>query len=127
MGNSTFPHVNEQDYARGLSFSGQVHVLCLCRPEIIEAARFDFWGVATAVADTVKRSTAELAGSVRDTDWRAEIEAFGKTMREDTEQLGHRTAEVVENIPTTVSCWRPSLPNAMCFRPHPYKHISLAT
>lgn len=35
-----------------------------------------FWGMATALRDSVKQRTAELAASIQDTDWRKELGAF---------------------------------------------------
>jgi len=52
-----------------------------------ESKVFDFWGVANALADTVKKTTADISASVGETDWRAEIEAFGKGVREDASEV----------------------------------------
>jgi len=65
-------------------------------------APFDFWGVANAVADTVKRGAGDIASTVRETDWRAEIAAFGKDVVEETEELGHHAVAAVEHAVDTV-------------------------
>ncbi|KAK9814765.1 hypothetical protein WJX72_011153 [[Myrmecia] bisecta] len=57
---------------------------------------FNFWDVAAAVADTVKVGTADIAASVAETNWRAELQAFSQGVRADTQQLGQRTAAAVE-------------------------------
>ena len=52
--------------------------------------------MATSMADSVKRGTAEIATTVKTTDWRAELEAFGKDVMEETEELGNSAVHAVE-------------------------------
>lgn len=70
---------------------------------------FDFWGAASGLAERVKQGTAELAHTVRDTDWRAEIQAFGEDLAEETEELGasavaaaQHAVDNIEHLPQTV-------------------------
>lgn len=49
------------------------------------------------MAETVKKGTAELATTVRETDWREEIRAFGRDVVEETEELGQSAISVVEH------------------------------
>lgn len=82
------------------------------------------WGVAASLADTVKRNTAEITAGLKETNWRAEIEAFGKGVREEEQVLRHETAKRVEvakehfpkdvrstihQVPSTVKVCFPSL------------------
>mmetsp|Transcript_14536 Transcript_14536/g.43933 ORF Transcript_14536/g.43933 Transcript_14536/m.43933 type:complete len:464 (+) Transcript_14536:134-1525(+) len=73
-----------------------------------EAKPFDFWSAASGLADRVKKGTAELATTVRTTDWRAEIQAFGEDLAEETEELGasaisaaQQAVDNLEHLPTT--------------------------
>lgn len=82
-----------------------------------EAKPFDFWSAASGLADRVKKGTAELATTVRTTDWRAEIQAFGEDLAEETEELGasaisaaQQAVDNLEHLPTTVR--PPSRPSA---------------
>ena len=67
------------------------------RAEQPAAGGFNLWGIANAVAETVKKGTAELATTVRETDWREEIRAFGRDVVEETEELGQSAISVVEH------------------------------
>ena len=67
------------------------------RAEQPAAGGFNLWGIANAVAETVRKGTAELATTVRDTDWREEIRAFGRDVVEETEELGQSAISVVEH------------------------------
>lgn len=66
-------------------------------PKEAAGSSFNFWGVANAVAETVKRGTVEIASTVRETDWRAEIQAFGRDVLEETEELGQTAVVAVEH------------------------------
>lgn len=55
-----------------------------------------FWGVAASLADTVKKNTAEITAGLKETNWRAELEAFSKGVREEEQVLRHETAKRVE-------------------------------
>lgn len=68
-----------------------------CSPKVAAGSNFNFWGVANAVAETVKRGTVEIASTVRETDWRAEIQAFGRDVLEETEELGQTAVVAVEH------------------------------
>ncbi|KAK9868344.1 hypothetical protein WJX84_011259 [Apatococcus fuscideae] len=68
-----------------------------------EASTFSFWGVAAAISDTLKKSTADIASSVRDTDWGAELNAFRQGVTEESQQLKANTAAAVEQIPVRAS------------------------
>ena len=57
---------------------------------------FNFWNMAASVADTVKQSAAEIATTVKTTDWRAELGAFGKDVLDETEELGQSAVAAVE-------------------------------
>lgn len=59
-------------------------------------ASFSLWGVAASLADTVKRNTAEITTGLKETNWRAELEAFGKGVREEEHQLRKETVKRVE-------------------------------
>ena len=52
--------------------------------------------MAASVADTVKQSAAEIATTVKTTDWRAELGAFGKDVLDETEELGQSAVAAVE-------------------------------
>ena len=59
-------------------------------------ASFSLWGVAASLADTVKRNTAEITTGLKETNWRAELEAFGKGVRDEEHQLRMETVKRVE-------------------------------
>ncbi|KAK9861367.1 hypothetical protein WJX84_006475 [Apatococcus fuscideae] len=69
------------------------------RTKTAEAPSFSFWGVATALTESVKKSSADLASSVRETDWRAELNAFRQGVTEESQQLTAHTAAAVEKLP----------------------------
>ena len=56
----------------------------------------NFWGVAASLADTVKKNTAEITAGLKETNWKAELEAFGKGVREEEQVLRQETAKRVE-------------------------------
>jgi hypothetical protein len=58
------------------------------------------WGL---VASTVASSAGELVKSVAQTDWKAELLAFGKEAAHETQAISHRTAEVVQHLPAEVA------------------------
>lgn len=60
------------------------------------AASFSLWGVAASLADTVKKTTAEITTGLKETNWRAELEAFSKGVREEEHQLRKETVKRVE-------------------------------
>ncbi len=57
---------------------------------------FSLWGVASSLADSVKKNTAEITTGLKETNWRAELEAFSKGVREEEHQLRKETAKRVE-------------------------------
>lgn len=59
-------------------------------------ASFSLWGVASSLADTVKKNTAEITVGLTETNWRAELEAFSKGVREEEHQLRKETVKRVE-------------------------------
>lgn len=59
---------------------------------------FSLWGVASAFADTVRKNTADVTTGLKETNWRAELEAFGKGVREEEHQLRKETAKQVEVV-----------------------------
>lgn len=59
-------------------------------------ASFSLWGVAASLADTVKKNTAEITTGLKETNWRAELEAFSKGVREEEHQLRKETVTRVE-------------------------------
>ena len=59
-------------------------------------ASFSLWGVASSLADTVKKNTAEITTGLKETNWRAELEAFSKGVREEEHQLRKETVKRVE-------------------------------
>lgn len=59
-------------------------------------ASFSLWGVASSLADTVKKNTAEITTGLKETNWRAELEAFSKGVREEEHQLRKETVKHVE-------------------------------
>ena len=63
-----------------------------------EQPGFSLWGVASAFADTVRKNTAEVTTGLKETNWRAELEAFGKGVREEEHQLRKETAKQVEVV-----------------------------
>ncbi|KAK9807324.1 hypothetical protein WJX73_001726 [Symbiochloris irregularis] len=67
-----------------------------------EQGTFSWWGVASALADTVRKNTADIAASVKETDWRAELESFRQGVAQDAE------AESKER--KSVQMQRPRLP-----------------
>lgn len=48
------------------------------------------------MADTVKKNTAEITTGLKETNWRAELEAFSKGVREEEHQLRKETVKRVE-------------------------------
>lgn len=62
---------------------------------------FSLWGVAEAVAASVKESANEFVTSVQDTDWKSELVTFGKTVQDETAEIGARTVRAVETLPET--------------------------
>ncbi|GAB4814735.1 hypothetical protein N2152v2_001781 [Parachlorella kessleri] len=61
-----------------------------------------FWGMASALRESVKQRTAELAESLKETDWRKELGAFQQGLKEDSEELQHKTKAAVDQLPTVV-------------------------
>lgn len=57
---------------------------------------FSLWGVASSLADTVKKNTAEITTGLKETNWRAELEAFSKGVREEEHHLRKETVKRVE-------------------------------
>ena len=55
--------------------------------------------MASALRDTVKQRTAELAASIQETDWKKELGAFQQGLKEDTQELSHKTKAAVEHLP----------------------------
>lgn len=70
-----------------------------CSSSKAEGAGLSFWSVASALRDSVKQRTAELAASIQETDWKKELGAFQQGVKEETEELQHKTKEVVEHLP----------------------------
>lgn len=78
--------------------------------------KFDFWSAASGLADKLKRETADLATTVRTTDWKAEIQAFGEDLVEETEEIGasavaaaHSAVEGIEHLPQTAQNALPAI------------------
>ena len=71
---------------------------------------FNFWNMAATMADTVKASAAEIATTVKTTDWRAELGAFGKDVLDETEELGQSAVAAVEQAIDNVE----QLPQQVC-------------
>ncbi|PSC74272.1 BSD domain-containing 1 [Micractinium conductrix] len=68
-----------------------------------------FWGVASVLTATVKAKTAEVLTAVKETDWRAELEAFQQGAKEDAEAVGkgadvvlHKAVAAAEQLPTAL-------------------------
>ncbi|KAL0039467.1 hypothetical protein WJX79_009469 [Trebouxia sp. C0005] len=61
-----------------------------------DQAGFSLWGVASSLADSVKKNTAEITTGLKETNWRAELEAFSKGVREEEHQLRKETVKRVE-------------------------------
>lgn len=61
-----------------------------------EQVGFSLWGVASSLADSVKKNTTEITTGLKETNWRAELEAFSKGVREEEHQLRKETAKRVE-------------------------------
>lgn len=61
-----------------------------------DQAGFSIWGVASSLADSVKKNTAEITTGLKETNWRAELEAFSKGVREEEHQLRKETVKRVE-------------------------------
>ncbi len=76
---------------------------CISGRPSSDAGSFSLWGVAAALSDSVKKGTADLASSVRDTDWRAELNAFRQGVTDESQQLKVSTAAAVEQLPSRVS------------------------
>lgn len=70
------------------------------RPKSISDTReqggFSIWGVASSLAESVKKNTAEITTGLKETNWRAELEAFGKGVQEEEHQLRKETVKRVE-------------------------------
>lgn len=73
----------------------------------------DLWGMANALGAAVKQQTREITSSLQSTDWRSELAAIQKGLKEETEEMGqraktvteelsHRTREVARRVPTVV-------------------------
>lgn len=84
--------------------------------ETASSNTFDFWGAASGLAHSVKRTTAELATTVRTTDWKAELQAFGEDLAEETEELSasafaaaHTAVEGIEHLPQTAQGVLPAI------------------
>ncbi|CAL8468843.1 g8384 [Coccomyxa elongata] len=63
------------------------------------AGNFSFWGMATALAENVKKSTADIATSVKETDWRAELQSFSKGVAEDSAEASQLVHKGLERFP----------------------------
>ena len=86
------------------------------------SASFSLWGVASSLVDTVKMNTAEITTGLKETNWRAELEAFSKGVREEEHQLRKETVKRVEvakeHLPKDVrdmsdSCTHAFIPTGM--------------
>lgn len=77
-----------------------------------QQSTFDIWSVASVISSTVKQRAGEFVKSVQETDWRAEISAFGTEVQKDTKTLSKNTAEFVEHLPEVVEHLPEKLPAA---------------
>jgi hypothetical protein len=57
-----------------------------------------FWSVANALKDAVKQQTAEITASLQNTDWKTEMSALQKELKEDTVEIGQKAKEVTEEL-----------------------------
>lgn len=55
--------------------------------------------MAEAVAKSVKETTNDFVTSVQETDWKSELSVFGKTVHQETVDLGVKTVRAVEALP----------------------------
>lgn len=67
-----------------------------------EGPALSLWGMASALRESVKAKTAELAASIQETDWKAELGAFQAGLKEDSDELQKKTKEAVEHLPAVV-------------------------
>ena len=91
-----------------------------------DQAGFSLWGVASSLADSVKKNTAEITTGLKETNWRAELEAFSKGVREEEHQLRKETVKRVEvakeHLPKDVGIWLHASCTIQCCLHHS-KHV----
>jgi len=91
-----------------------------------DQAGFSLWGVASSLADSVKKNTAEITTGLKETNWRAELEAFSKGVREEEHQLRKETVKRVEvakeHLPKDVGIWLHASCTTQCCLHHS-KHV----
>lgn len=61
--------------------------------------------MAEAVANSVKETTNDFVASVQETDWKSELSVFGKTVQQETVDLGVKTVRAVEALPEVNHCY----------------------
>ena len=54
---------------------------------------FNVWGMASSLAESLKKNTADIAAGIQSTDWRAELEAFGKGAIDEGQTAAKHTPE----------------------------------
>ncbi len=77
--------------------------------------------MATALKDTVKQRTVELAESLKETDWKKELGAFQRGLKEDSEELQTKTKAAVDHLPSVVEQFNAENVSAP---PHPASPLS---
>ena len=58
----------------------------------------DIWGLASAVSDAVKKSTAELSDTLRNTEWRSEFDEIRKEIEDDTSGIAKNAKAITEDL-----------------------------
>jgi len=58
----------------------------------------DVWGLASAVTDAVKKSTAELSDTLRNTEWRSEFDEIRKEIEDDTSGIAKNAKAITEDL-----------------------------
>lgn len=58
----------------------------------------DIWGLASAVSDAVKKSTAELSDTLRHTEWRSEFDEIRKEIEDDTSGIAKNAKAITEDL-----------------------------
>ena len=64
---------------------------------------FNVWGMASSLAESLKKNTADIAAGIQSTDWRAELEAFGKGAIDEGQTAAKHVDKAREALPRDVS------------------------
>lgn len=74
----------------------------LCSDESGSGAATSLWSIAGALTATVKQRTADVLSAVQTTDWKAELSALQKGIKEEGGEAVSRAKAAAEHLPAAV-------------------------